>query len=147
MEQVTVVCSIWISAMPERVWQAVTEGEQLTLWYSPGSPWEIKELKEGEIVYFHHSPNKYHSGSEVVTMQAVIESLDSCRRFALRWDLGVLEPAMITTFLLAAEKDGTQVTITETGYESDDQTKPTKEGYAMSLENLKALIEGRSLPY
>lgn len=147
MEMVTVVCSIWIPALPERVWQAVTEGEQLSCWYSPGSPWEITELKAGETVYFHHSPNKYHDSSEVVTMRAVIETVDPQRIFALRWDLGASDPAMVTTFIVKAENDGTQATITETGYESEEQAKQTKEGYAMSLENLKAFIEGTKLPY
>ncbi|WP_419872283.1 hypothetical protein [Candidatus Pristimantibacillus sp. PTI5] len=54
---------------------------------------------------------------------------------------------MVTTFIVKAENEGTQATITETGYESEEQDRPTKEGYAMSLENLKAFIEGTKLPY
>jgi hypothetical protein len=54
---------------------------------------------------------------------------------------------MVTTFLLAEENGGTRVTITESGYETQQQAKPTEKGYAMSLQNLKAHLEGRSLPY
>lgn len=147
MEQITVVRSIWIKSSLERVWSAVTEAEQLSLWYSPGSPWEIPKLEVGAIAYFHHSPNVYHSGTEVVTMQATIETIEPQRRFALRWDLGEVDTVMITSFILAEEADGIRVTITETGYETREQAKPTEDGYAKSLENLQAHLDGRSLPY
>ncbi|WP_245809700.1 SRPBCC family protein [Cohnella massiliensis] len=88
MSQVTVMRTIWIDAPQERVWQAVTEAEQLSRWYAPGSPWEIPELREGATLYFHHSPN-----------------------------------------------------------ETKDQARQTEEGYGMSLENMQAHIEGRSLPH
>ncbi|MBP1994878.1 SRPBCC domain-containing protein [Paenibacillus eucommiae] len=77
----------------------------------------------------------------------VREAVVPLQRFALRWELGSPDHAMVTTFLLAEENGGTRVTITETGYETREQAKPTEEGYAMSLENLKAHLEGRRLPY
>ncbi|MGO4497687.1 SRPBCC domain-containing protein [Paenibacillus sp. 2RAB27] len=147
MGEFTVVQSIWIQVSLERAWQAVTEGDQLTMWYSPGSPWDVLELSPGAAVYFHHSPNEYHEGTGVVTLQATIEAVESLERFALRWEFSVPDSEMITTFLTAEEGDGTRVTITETGYESEEQAKPTEEGYAMSLENLKAYLEGHELPY
>lgn len=147
MAQVTVVRSIWINSSRERVWRAVTEAEQLSRWYAPGSPWEILDLEEGATVYFHHSPNSYHTGTEVVTMRATIVTVERPHRFAVRWELEVPEPAMITTFILTEEDGGTRVTLTETGYETPEQARPTEEGYAMSLENLKAHLDGRSLPY
>nr|WP_264373557.1 SRPBCC domain-containing protein [Paenibacillus psychroresistens] len=129
------------------MWKAVTEAEQLSKWYSPGSPWEIPLLQVGETAYFHHSPNSYHVGTEVVTMQATIEIVDAPNRFALRWELDSTDVVMITTFILVKENDGTRVTITETGYETREQAKPTEAGYAMSLENLQAHLEGKSLPH
>ncbi|CAH1218544.1 hypothetical protein PAECIP111891_04748 [Paenibacillus allorhizoplanae] len=147
MEQFTVVQCIWIQASLERAWQAVTEGEQLTEWYSPGSPWDVLELSPGAEVYFHHAPNEYHEGTEIVTLRATIEAVEPLERFALRWEFSVPDSEMITTFLTVEEGDGTRVTITETGYETQEQAKPTEEGYAMSLENLKAYLEGHELPY
>lgn len=140
-------CTIWIEAGQERVWRAVTEAPQLSLWYSPGSPWEIPQLQVGAVVYFHHSPNKYHTGEEVVTMEARIEAVDPLHKFSLRWELESPEYEMVTHFILSGENGGTRVTITESGYETPEQAKPTEEGYAMSLENLRAHLEGRSLPY
>lgn len=147
MEQVIVVTSIWIAAPKERVWRAVTDAKQLSLWYAPNSPWDIPELQAGASVYFHHSPNAYHTGTEVVTLRATIAAVEPMSRFSLRWELESPGTDMITTFLLAEENGGTRATITETGYETREQAKPTEEGYAMSLENLKAHAEGRNLPH
>lgn len=147
MGRFTVGQSIWIQVSLERAWQAVTEAGELSLWYAPGSPWDIPSLEPGATVYFHHSPNAYHTGTDVVTLRAIIEGLEPLQHIALRWDLGIPDYEMITTFLLAKEGDGIRVTMTETGYETKEQAKPTEEGYAMSLENLKAHLEGRALPY
>lgn len=144
LASLTVMRSIWINATLERAWRAVTEAEQLSKWYAPGSPWEIPLLTEGEKVYFHHSPNEHHAGTEVVTMAATIEQLEPLRVFAVRWDD---EPTMLTSFLLAEEDGGTRVTISETGYETAAQMEGTATGYGMSMENLRDHLEGRSLPY
>lgn len=147
MEQYTVVRTIWVEAPCERVWLAVTKAEQLSLWYAPGSPWEIPELEVGALVYFHHSPNAYHSGTEVVTLRAQIVTVDRPHRFALRWEMDAAAPEMVTTFILQEEQGGTRVTLTETGYPNQQEGERVEQGYSMSLENLKAHAEGRSLPY
>ncbi|MDQ0063092.1 SRPBCC family protein [Paenibacillus harenae] len=147
ISEVVVECSIWVDASKELVWGAVTEGEQLTKWYSPGSPWDVPELLEGGEAYFHHSPNEYHEGIDVVTLKATIVSVLPLKQFALRWEFESEGPAMVTSFLLDEENGGTTVTITETGYETEEQAVPTQEGYTMSLMNLKAHLEGRGMPY
>ncbi|TDQ36612.1 SRPBCC domain-containing protein [Aureibacillus halotolerans] len=144
MPEITVLRSIWIDATRERVWQAVTDENMLSQWYSPGSPWEIPELKVGEPAFFHHSPNAYHEGTEVVTMEATIDALDLLSRFSLRW---VDEPTTVTSFILKEEDGGTLVTLTETGYDTEEDAKLTEEGYQLSLENLQAFVDGRSLPH
>lgn len=60
---------------------------------------------------------------------------------------------MTTTFRLEEENGGTRVTIHESGYETIPETErqqwfdATASGYTMSMENLKAYLEGRSVPY
>ncbi|WP_169087872.1 SRPBCC domain-containing protein [Paenibacillus sp. PL91] len=147
MEHITVECPILVNASREQVWLAVTEAEQLSVWYAPGSPWDIPKLEAGAAIYFHHSPNSYHAGTEVITLQATIEAIDPKRRFALRWELDFVGEPMVTTFLLEEEDGGTRLVLTESGYESREQARPTEEGYTMSLKNLKAHLEGRELPY
>ncbi len=80
-------------------------------------------------------------------MRAVITAVDEPRRFAVRWEFDGSDEEMVTTFLLEEEAGVTYVTMTETGYETEEQTKQTVNGYTMSLANLKAMLEGRSLPH
>lgn len=139
----------------ENVWFAVTDAEQLDEWYAPGSPWKILELKVGKIAEFHNSPNAHHAGTEVTILKAAIEAVDPQRRFTLRWesDSGYPEVILVTSFILAEENGGTRVTISESGYENvpaDERQAwldSTGNGYAMSMENLKAMLEGREIPH
>ncbi|WP_165822706.1 SRPBCC domain-containing protein [Paenibacillus montanisoli] len=146
-QAMVVVRSLGMEAPLERVWRAVTEAEQLSQWYAPGSPWDIPELRKGACAWFHHSPNEHHPGTEAVTMRATISAVDAPRRFAMRWEFDDGPEGMMTTFLLEEVAGFTYVTMTETGCETEEQTRQTEAGYTMSLANLKALLEGGSLPH
>lgn len=139
--------AIWIDAPRERVWQAVTMASQLDAWYAPGSTWEIPTLKVVETVKFHHMSSE--------TLIATIDVLDPMDEFALRWQPDKTYPQLIlvTCFMLDDEQDGTRITICESGYEAlpDDVRQEwmdgTHAGYGMSMENLRAYVEGRSIPH
>jgi uncharacterized protein YndB with AHSA1/START domain len=146
-----VECSIWIAAPRERVWRAVTEPAQLDLWYANCCGWEIPALRTGATVTFYNAD----TGANEDSLRATIEVLNPPRQFTLRWEPDATYPTMtlITTFLLEEQHGGTRVTIHETGYEAlpDDLRRQwldqMREGYTMSVENLQALLEGRSIPY
>ncbi|MDQ6419446.1 SRPBCC domain-containing protein [Paenibacillus sp. LHD-117] len=147
MSEMTVECSVWVEADRERAWKAVTDAKELSQWYSPGSPWDIPKLEVGEPIFFHHTPNEYHSGSEVVTLRAIITEVEERSAFSVRWEFDGVESDMVTSFLLEEENGGTRVTMKETGYEDEAAAKQTEEGYTMSLANLYAFLSGNELPY
>jgi uncharacterized protein YndB with AHSA1/START domain len=141
--------SIWIAAPRERAWEAVTEPEHLDQWYATHYRWEIPALQVGTTVKFYHKDD--NSDMQIAT----IEVVDPPRQFTLRWQPDKQYPAMtlITTFMLEDENDGTRVAISASGYEAvpEDERQQwiaaTGGGYTMSMENLKAYLEGRDLPY
>lgn len=145
MEDLVVECSIWIAAPPERVWQAVTEPEQLAQWYAPGSPWEIPQLTADATVKFHNTPTEI--------LLATIETADPPQHFSLRWEPEEDGTVLTTSFILTAENDGTRVTIRETGFETlaadirRSRIEQTAAGYGLSLENLKVYLIGEAVPY
>lgn len=155
MEKIGVERSIWIDAPIEKTWEAVTDPVKLGEWYAPGSPWKISLLEMGAGVEFHHSPNRHHSATEVTVLKATIISLDPPREFGLRWDPDATYPEMvqITTFTLTEEDGGTRATIDESGYEGipanerQEWLDSISSGYGMSMENLKAMVEGREVPH
>ena len=145
MEKATVERSIWIAAPRERAWRAITDPKQLEQWYATNFKWEIPALHVGATVTF------YNSDTDI--LHATIEVVDPLRQFRLRWAPVERGVVLVTTFLLEEENGGTRATITETGYESlpEDERRQwidsTAAGYAMSMENLKAYVEGRPIPH
>ncbi len=154
-ETIAVERSIWVDASIDRVWQAVTNEAKLSEWYSPGSPWKIPDVKVGKIAEFHLSPNPHHSATEVSILKATIDVVEPPYKFALGWHPDPSFPGvgLVTTFLLSEENGGTRVTLYESGYESVSPAERQEwldqvgEGYGLSMENLKALVEGREIPH
>ena len=151
MEKVAVERSIWVAAQPERAWQAVTEPEHLDRWYATYYRWEIPALQVGAPVKFYGKDADTQADIQLAT----IEVIDPPHQFTLRWQSSQEYPAvsLVTSFLLAEEKGGTRVTIHESGYENvpEDERQQwldnTGHGYSMSMENLKAHLEGRPIPH
>ena len=141
--------SIWIDAPPEKAWKAVTEAAQLDQWYATYYRWEIPTLQVGSKVKFYNKDNA--ADFQIAT----IDVADPPRQFSLRWQPHQQYPevTLVTVFLLAVENAGTRVTIHESGYEAVSEASrqqwmdATGHGYTMSMENLKAHLEGRSIPY
>ena len=137
MEKLTVERSIWIAAPRERVWQAVTDPAQIAQWFAPGTSFS----KNGDKI----SVRIGDMDMEV----AVIELVDPPRQITTR---NLLERSMTTTYTLEEENGGTRITVTEAGFESlpEDARKERLDqngkGWEMALENLKAFIDGTSLP-
>jgi uncharacterized protein YndB with AHSA1/START domain len=142
MEKIAVERSIWIAAPRQRAWRAVTDADQLTKWYATDFEWEIPTLEAGATVKFHNSDTE--------VLLATIELLDPPHQFSLRWQM---QPELVTTFRLEEEDGGTRVTLTESGYELVPEGErqqwldQTSSGYSLSMENLKAHLEGRELPH
>ncbi|MBI1880024.1 MAG: SRPBCC domain-containing protein [Chloroflexi bacterium] len=145
MEKLAVERSIWINAPRERVWQAITDPKQIQQWFSPGTPWHLTTLDVGGKLYA--------LGYE--SQAGIIEVVDSPRQFTYRWETPTpdIPFTLTTTYTLEEENGGTRVTITETGFESlledtrQERVDQNGKSWGMALENLKAYLEGRSLPY
>jgi uncharacterized protein YndB with AHSA1/START domain len=136
--------SIWINATRQRVWEAITDPQQIQQWYSPTTPWIITDLKPGGKLY---APDPENGTERYAQMLDVVEPL-IC--FVTR-ALPDLQEATIYT--LTEEGSGTRLTITNTGYEwkaaelRHQSMEQNSFGYGMVLENLRAFIGGQSLPY
>jgi|LSQX01.3.fsa_nt_gb hypothetical protein len=122
--------TVWIYGDKEKVWQAITDAEKLTQWYAPGSPWEIPNLKTGEKVIFTLKPNKYNHLREDLPLTLTIKDVVPYEKFSLYVELH----DTILTFNMKENDNGIEVTINSGGYNE-------------SLANLKALVEGKALPY
>jgi uncharacterized protein YndB with AHSA1/START domain len=143
-DKVLVERIIWINAPRERVWHAVTDPQQITAWFSPGTEWQRSALEPGGRQYVYDK----ESATELYTQ--IIEVVDPPRLYVTR---STPEPASTSTWHLEEEKGGTRLTFTYSGFEGQPvegrhmAIEQNTFGFGMMLENLRALVEGRGLPY
>ncbi len=143
MASMSVERSIWIAASRERVWDAITNPEQVGAWFSPGTHWRSTGVKVGGTLSVYDP----ETNSDLFTQ--VIEVVDAPSQLVTR----AADAPFTTTWLLAEEKSGTRLTLIYAGYEHlpEGERQPSMDensgGFGMMLENLKAQVEGESLPY
>jgi len=136
--------SIWIDAPRERVWRAITEPQQITQWFSPGTEWQLSALEVGGRYYVHDAENDAEMYVEV------IDVLDPPYQLVTRTTPESPDTPHITDKTLTEENGGTRLTLLYTGYElePDDARWNNMEenafGYGMMLQNLKAHVEAQS---
>ncbi|MGM0867475.1 MAG: SRPBCC family protein [Bacillota bacterium] len=121
--------SVWIDSNKEKVWNAIINEDKLSQWYAPGSPWEIPSLNVGEKITFTLLPSVHNNLTEKLPISLTIENVVTYQEFAFRLD----SQQILISIILKDEANGTRVTM-------------NSEGFAASLENLKALVEGYELP-
>ncbi|HKY52658.1 MAG TPA: SRPBCC domain-containing protein, partial [Anaerolineales bacterium] len=130
----------------ERVWSAITDPTQLEMWFSPGTSWKLTALEAGGRLFI---PDP-ETGDE--TNVQVIQLVDPPQRFVTHSLPTSPGSSEVTAYLLQEEKDGTRLTITNSGYEllpADARWSAMEQnafGFGMMLENLRAYIEGQDLP-
>jgi uncharacterized protein YndB with AHSA1/START domain len=123
--------------------------QHLNQWYATYYHWEIPALEVGTVVRFYNKDD--YDDAQIAT----IEAIDPPHQFTVRWQPAPDYPwtTLVTSFLFAEENDGVRVTISESGYETVPENERqqwldnTGGGYTMSMENLKAYLEGRLLPH
>lgn len=139
--------SIWIAAPGERAWRAITESEQIKHWWGAEGSAEINELSPDATIKF---------GTEDGPIFATIRVVDPPREFVYEWPPHprYFSVPFVTKYSLKEENGGTRVTFSESGFEAwpDDEIRRARferirREFQMVLENLKAYLEGRSLPH
>ncbi len=103
----TIERSIWIDATRDRVWQAITAPEEISLWFLPpflGA--EMKREADGTI---------FVCMGEIAVPVAHFAVAEPLAQVTVH---GLPDNLLATTYTLSAEKGGTLVTVTISGFES-----------------------------
>ncbi|HEX5937555.1 MAG TPA: SRPBCC domain-containing protein [Actinomycetota bacterium] len=128
---------IEIGAPRERVWSALTRPEELLRWF-PTEQAHL-DLRPGGVAGFV---------SEESADEAVVEVVEPPVRFVFRWrPAGLDRPYTTVSFTLEETRDGTRLTLVESGFASlADQIalqslEGNDAGWRDELEELKAYLE------
>jgi uncharacterized protein YndB with AHSA1/START domain len=142
MEQLTVERSVWIPAPRERVWQAITEPEQVVQWLMPPALGaQMKRGTDGELLVCM---------GPMELPFAVFEGLEPPRQVTSR---SLPDRQLATTYTLDEDNGGTRVTVTVSGLEAlpadvrQDRLLPIGMGWEKALANMNAVVAGSDLPF
>lgn len=142
MENLELERSVWIAAPRERVWQAITDPEQLEQWFMPPSLGARLTRDDDGTLSVLLGPMKVNV--------AVLHVIESPRQVTT---LGLPDRLIPITYTLEEENDGTRVRVVICGGESlsgdavQERLAPSGAAWEMALANLKAYIQGQELPY
>ncbi|MBI5670316.1 MAG: SRPBCC domain-containing protein [Chloroflexi bacterium] len=146
MEPIAIERSIWIAAPRERVWQALTDPDQVEQWFAPGTTFKSSGSEVGAKLYVENP----ETGEEMYVQ--VLEVVDPPHRLVLRSQSAPPDPTFYTSYRLEAENGGTRLIFTFSGYEGLPQEirqqmmSENDAGFELMLGNIKAYIEGTPLP-
>jgi uncharacterized protein YndB with AHSA1/START domain len=109
---------VLLSAPRSRVWRALTDAREFGQWFGVeiAGPFSPGARVKGKIT---------HKGYEHVPFEIRIEEMEPERLFAYRWHPYAVdpkldyssEPTTLVTFELADERDGTLLTVVESGFD------------------------------
>jgi uncharacterized protein YndB with AHSA1/START domain len=132
----------WIAAPRERVWQAITDPEQLQQWFLPPALGaRLTRNDDGTLSVWL---------GEMKANVAVMEAMEPPRQVTT---LGLPDRLIAITYTLEEENGGTRVRVVLHGGESlsgdaaRELLAPSGGAWEMALANLKAYVEGQDLPY
>ena len=142
MDQFKVERSMWIDAAQERVWQAISDPEQIAQWFlPPAMGFQMKLADDGTLSVMM---------GEMGIAFARLEGLDAPRQLT---STSLPDDLIAATYILEPDMNGTRVTIRLGGLEAlppesaQERIAPLGTGWSKALENLKAFVEGRELPH
>ena len=138
---------LWIAAPRERVWDAITQTGHIKHWWGAEGYAEITELVPDAAI-------KFETGDGPIF--ATIRLINPPHEFVYEWPPHprYFSVPFVTRYILDEEDGGTQVTFSESGFSAwpDDEVRQARYEringeFRMVLENLKAYLEGRELPF
>jgi uncharacterized protein YndB with AHSA1/START domain len=143
----TIEQEILIDAPVDVVWRAVTEPEQVSVWFSDEVDLETKPGYEGALTFTDHATK--HSHIAHITVQSV----EPERFWSYRWEHEAGTTAadgnsLLVEFTLTPEGEGTRLRVVESGLESigwpqerrDTHAQEHTEGWAIHLGRLRDMF-------
>jgi uncharacterized protein YndB with AHSA1/START domain len=133
METDRIEREIEIDAPQERVWEVITEGEHIGVWFGNGEPVKV-DLNPGGVMIIDHG----HHGTYLMS----IVDVDAPRRFSFRWAaayhdvLATPENSTLVEFTLEPAASGTRLRVTESGFDALNVPEEMRE--RVSIENHSA---------
>jgi uncharacterized protein YndB with AHSA1/START domain len=141
--------NILLRAPRSRVWRALTDAQEFGTWFRVNldGRFEVGKRIRGKITY---------PGYEHLTMDVMVEAMETEKLFSYRWHPGATEvgvdysaePTTLVEFRLEDAEGGTMLTIVESGFDKvpkerrDEAFRSNDQGWTEQLQNIRRHVEG-----
>jgi uncharacterized protein YndB with AHSA1/START domain len=140
---------IVIEAPPEIVWGAVTEPDQIALWFSDAAEFDLQPGGAGSLTW-HPGGNATDELSKTLVVPVQVLEVDPPRYFSFRWTHpegveATEENSLLVEFTLSPEGETTRLSVVESGFQEIDRDAEAEmeghgEGWAAHLEGLREYV-------
>ncbi len=144
---------IVIEAPPEIVWDAVTEPDQIALWFSDGAEFDLRPGGAGSLTW-HPGGRATEDLTEAMVIPVQVIEVDPPRHFSFRWThpegTETTEGnSLLVEFTLTPEGDTTRLSVVESGFQdvdrdTDAQMQGHGDGWKVHLESLRRYATGKA---
>ena len=147
----TIEHEIVIDAPVEYVWRAVTEPDQIRLWFTEDVDLTPEPGYDGSVTFNRRNEQP------TLHVRVTVQDVQPARFFAYRWHhpdaaAAVEGNSLLVEFTLIPERDGTRLRVTETGLDSmswpaeerDDYADQHNRGWSTYLGRLREHLGRRS---
>jgi uncharacterized protein YndB with AHSA1/START domain len=140
---------IQLRAPRARVWRALTDSAEFGTWFRVklDGPFAVGKNVTGNVT---------HPGYEHVKFEALVEKMDAERLFTFRWHPYAVdpkvdyskEPTTLVEFHLEPTKEGTSLTVVESGFDKlpahrrDEAFRMNSGGWEAQMQNIRGHVAG-----
>jgi uncharacterized protein YndB with AHSA1/START domain len=142
---------IELKAPVARVWRALTDHREFGEWFRVkiDGPFVPGEVSRGNVTY---------PGYEHLKWEAVVKAMEPERLFSFTWHPAAVDPKMdyskepqtLVEFRLEKTADGTQLTVTESGFDKipagrrPEAFRMNEGGWAEQMKNIERYLASKS---
>jgi uncharacterized protein YndB with AHSA1/START domain len=137
---------IVIEAPPEIVWDAVTEPEQMALWFGDAVEFELRPGGTGTMTW-KPGGRATEELDEAIHLPLQIEAVEPPRYFAFRWTHpedaeATSSNSLLVEFTFTPEGEATRLSVVESGFATVDrdaagELEGHSEGWRVHLQSLR----------
>ncbi|AWK70680.1 SRPBCC family protein [Rhodococcus oxybenzonivorans] len=144
MDSTSITRSVVISAPRSTVWAAITDADKVAQWFGQQAEIDLAVGGRAEFTWDGHG-----------TSRAIVTEVDEPNCFGFRWaadrDTDPVEGnSTLVRFTLAEHESGTELTVTETGFDTLDRDADARnqqregniQGWHAELDELVAYLHG-----
>jgi len=131
-----------LAAAPQRVWKALTDAQQISLWYGPSDEYRIEVHAWDCRVGGKYRVSMHHKGGNVHSVAGEFREISDGKRLSYTWAWEGAPPMnTLVTFEIKPEGKGTRLHFLHTGLPDENSRNQHNQGWTGSMDRLAKAVK------